>query len=175
MCVNICLHVCKPWKPEEGIERPRTGATEGCEPPCGCTSLLTVTLSLWLLQWLLKNTRFMVQPAGHLSSCGFPVKLLPASGGGQWVVHLLSHPPWMRRHGFPSCCRQPQSTFCFGGFASSVYFWNHTHDFLWMTFLTSSCKCQGSGSFRYKSTLLFMADWHPSEWMEHILLTLWKQ
>lgn len=20
MCVNICLHVCKPWKPEEGIE-----------------------------------------------------------------------------------------------------------------------------------------------------------
>lgn len=46
-------------------------------------------------------------------------------------------PPWMRHHCFPSCFRQPQSTFCFGGFASSGHFWNHTHDFRWMTFLNS--------------------------------------
>ena len=42
ICVlSVCMseqHLCPwcPWNPEEGVQLPRTGVTDGCELLCGC-------------------------------------------------------------------------------------------------------------------------------------------
>lgn len=37
LCMSLCASVCMQysWRPEEGIQSPETGVTDGCELPCG--------------------------------------------------------------------------------------------------------------------------------------------
>ena len=42
LCLHVSVHhICAwyPWRPEEGGRCPGAGATDGCEPPCGCWEL----------------------------------------------------------------------------------------------------------------------------------------